>query len=229
MEPAAKALATLRLGMSNDRPADCWKKIGTWGDRSCPELKPQVHCRNCPVYSAGAARLLDAEVLPAELAQRAERYATPKAVERTGTITVVVFRLGDEWLALPAAVWREVSPPRAIHSLPHRRDQVVQGVVNIRGELLVCVSLADALGVTATGPAATPRFAVVQRGSDRFVFRAEEIAGLHRYDPAELSPAPATLARTQIACIRGMIPWENRAVGLLDEERVFQMLNRSLA
>ena len=207
----------------------CWKQIGTWGDRSCAELKRQLHCRNCPVYSAGAARLLEAEVSAAELAQRAEHYALPKIAERPGTIGVVIFRVGAEWLALPATVWREVGAPRPIHSLPHRRDQVVRGVVNIRGELLVCVALGTALGVAEAAPASAPRLAVVQRGGERFVFAADEIAGLHRYDPAELTPAPGTLARTQAACTRGMIAWENRAVGLLDEDRVFQTLNRSLA
>ena len=34
---------------------DCWNRIGVRGDGSCPELKQYVHCRNCPVYSAGAA------------------------------------------------------------------------------------------------------------------------------------------------------------------------------
>ncbi len=229
MDPSSKSSAPLRVRSSDNRPADCWKKIGTWGDRTCPELVPHVHCRNCPVYSAGAARLLDAEVSEAELAQRAAHYGAPKIAERAGTITVVVFRLGDEWLALPAAVWREVSPLRPVHSLPHRRDPVVTGVVNIRGELLVCVSLAAALGVAVTGAAAGVRLAVVQRGPDRFVFPAEEIAGLHRYDPAELTPVPATLVRTQAVCIRGMMLWEGRAVGLLDDARVFQTLNRSLA
>jgi len=32
----------------------CWTTIGVRGDASCPELKQHVHCRNCPVYSAGA-------------------------------------------------------------------------------------------------------------------------------------------------------------------------------
>ena len=43
---------------------DCWNKIGVRGDGSCPELERHAHCRNCPVYSAAAAQLLDAE-LPA--------------------------------------------------------------------------------------------------------------------------------------------------------------------
>ena len=224
----SSSFAPLRLGENAGRPADCWKKIGTWGDRSCPELTVQLHCRNCPVYSAGAARLLDAEISTAEMAHRAEHYAVPKIAERAGTVAVIVFRLGEEWLALPAMLWREAGAPRPIHSLPHRRDQVVTGIVNIRGELLVCVSLAAALGSSAATVSAPPRLAVVQRGSDRFAFPSDEIFGLHRYDPAELIPVPATLARAQALCLRGMIAWEGRAVGLLDEERLFQTLNRSL-
>lgn len=209
--------------------ADCWKRTGTWGDRSCDKLETQVHCRNCDVYSAGAARLLDAEIDAHELARRAEHYAAPKIAERAGTTGVMIFRLGDEWLALPSSVWREVATPRPIHSLPHRRDEIVHGVVNIRGELLVCVSLGAALGVSGATPATAPRLAVVQRGGERFVFPADQIAGLHNYDPSALAPVPATLARAQAVCTRGMIRWENRAVGLLDDERVFQTLNRSLA
>ena len=181
------------------------------------------------MYSEGAARLLEAEISPDELTRRAEHYAAPKVEERAGTIAVVIFRIDGEWLALPAAIWREVGPPRPIHSLPHRRDQVVLGVVNIRGELLVCVSLAAALGVGAAAAREAPRLAVVQRGNERFAFPADEIAGLHRYDPAELTAVPATLARAQARCTRGMIGWQDKAVGLLDEERVFQTLHRSFA
>lgn len=211
------------------RAADCWKQTGTWGDRSCPELPPQVHCRNCAVYSAGAARLLDAELPATDLVTRAGHYAASKTVENERTLAVVVFRIGAEWLALPASVWREVVTLRPVHSLPHRRDPVVTGVVNIHGELLVCVSLAAALGAELLPAGSARRLAVVQHGAEPLVFLADEIAGLHRCDPAGLAPPPATLARAQLACLRGMIPWENRSAGLLDEDRMFQLLTRSLA
>ena len=214
--------------ISVTRPADCWKRIGVWGDRSCPELKPHLHCRKCPVYSAGAARLLDAEVSEGEIASRAQHYALPKVEERLGTQGIVVFRLGAEWLALSATVWREVASQRPIHSLPNRRDQVVTGVVNIRGELLVCVSLATALGVAPGPKAVSPRLAVIQRGADRFVFPTSEIAGLYRHSAEDVTPAPPTLARAPAACTRGMLTLDNRSVGVLDEDRVFQTLNRSL-
>lgn len=207
---------------------DCWKRIGIWGDRSCPELATHIHCRNCPVYSDNAARLLDAPVSDTYLATNARHYAQAKTQARPGAHSVVIFRLATEWLALPTVVFREIATPRPIHSLPHRADRVVTGVANIRGELLVCVSLATTLGLAAE-PIAGSRLVVLSRDSHRFVFPADEIAGLHRYDPPDLSPVPATLAHTQAVYTRGLLTWQDRPVGVLDDQLLFHTLNRSLA
>jgi chemotaxis-related protein WspD len=208
---------------------DCWKRIGTWGDRSCPELKTYLHCRNCPVYSVGASRLLDVEVSEAYLAGHARHYAAAKRESRHGVRSVVIFRLAGEWLALPTSVFREVAPLRPVHSLPHRQDRVVTGLVNIRGELLICVSLAAILDL-AVAPATerTARLAVVSRDGDRFVFQADEIAGLHRYDDADLGPVPATLIHSQSTYTRGMLSWREHPVGLLDDQLLFYTLSRTL-
>ena len=209
---------------------DCWKRVGIWGDRSCPELKVHLHCRNCPVYSAGATRLLNAEVSEAYMAGHARHYAEAKRALRHGANSAVVFRLASEWFALATAVFREIAPLRPVHSLPHRRDRIVTGLVNIRGELLVGVSLAAALGLAAeTGSDRTARLAVVLREGDRFVFAADEIAGIHRFDDVEVGPVPATLAHAQAPYTRGMLTWRDRPVGLLDDQLLFYTLNRTLA
>jgi chemotaxis-related protein WspD len=208
----------------------CWKRIGTWGDRSCPELKTYLHCRNCPVYSAGAAQLLNAEVSDAYLAAHAQHYAEAKRESRHGARSVVIFRVTGEWFALATTVFREVSPLRPVHSLPNRRDRLVTGLVNIRGELLVCVSLPAALGLPGeTGKDRTARLAVVSREGDRFVFTADEVAGIHRFDDAELGPVPATLSHALTTYSRGMLSWRERPVGVLDDQLLFYTLNRSLA
>jgi chemotaxis-related protein WspD len=216
--------------MNNGNTTTCWKSIGTWGDRSCPELKPHVHCRNCPVYAAGAAKLLDVEVSADYLAEQTHRYAQRKELARPGEHSVVIFRLAGEWLALSTSVFSEVASQRRVHSLPHRRDRAVLGVVNIRGELLVCVSVATALGVTdASGTGPDTRLAVINRDGDRFVFPADEIAGLHRFDNAQLAPVPATLAHAQAKYTRGILPWQGHSVGVLDDQLLFYTLNHSLA
>ena len=209
----------------------CWKRVGIWGDRSCPELPGHGHCRNCPVYAAGAARLLDAEVSAEYLAAGARHYSQAKTETRAAARSAMVFRVAGEWLALPTGVFQEIAPPRPVHSLPHRRDALVAGLVNIRGELLVCVSLPAALGLAAPGGPvpATARLAVVGRGADRFVFAADEIAGILRHDDQALAPVPATLAHAQASHTRGLLQWRGRPAGLLDEGLLFHTLNRGLA
>src|SRR5580658_8237967 len=121
--------------------SDCWNKIGVRGDSSCPELQQYFHCRNCPVYSSAAVQLLDAP-LPPDYRSRAAlaiaRSTTPVAFD---THSAAIFRLRSEWLALPTAVLKEIVSLRPIHSMPHRRDGMLLGLANIRGELLPCFSL----------------------------------------------------------------------------------------
>lgn len=209
----------------------CWKHIGTWGDRSCPELPKHGHCRNCPVYSAGAMRLLDTATSPEYLAVGAQRYAQPKTETRGTTQSAVVFRVAGEWLALATAVFQQIAPLRPVHSLPHRRGAIVSGVVNIRGELLVCVSVSAALGITALPEAKLPptaRHVVIGAGPDRLVFAADEIAGLHRYAAADVAPVPATLAHAQAVHTRGFLTSEKRPVALLDDGLLLHTFNRGL-
>lgn len=226
-----KTAAPLAAAPAAEALDACWKRIGTWGDRTCPELAEHRHCRNCPVYAAGAARLLDAEAPPAYLAAGAARYAQPKTETRAGSKSAVVFRVAGEWLALSTAVFQEIAPVRPVHSLPHRRDAIVSGLVNVRGELLICMSLPAALNLAAADGKLPPtaRHAVVGRGPARFVFIADEIAGTHRYDPKEIAPVPATLAHARAIHTLGFLTWQARPVGLLDDGLLFHTFNRSLA
>ena len=69
---------------------------------------------------------------------------------------------------------------------------------------------------------------VVGAGADRLVFAADEISGLHRYDPADIAPVPATLAHAQAVHTRGFLTCEKRPVALLDHGLLFHTFNRGL-
>jgi len=149
--------------------------------------------------------------------------------------TIMVFRLGEEWLALPAGIFHDVVEPRTIHSLPHRRDAVVLGLVNIRGELLVCVSLHELLHVGKDGPArsvradAARRLVVIGRKERRLVFPADEVHGLRRHDHGATLAVPATIGMAASTFTTAMLAWDERTIACLDETMVLDMLDRSLA
>jgi chemotaxis-related protein WspD len=215
---------------------DCWNRIGVRGDKSCVELKQHLHCRNCPVYSASARTLLDAP-LPADYSNAWTRhFAQPSQLGQAAPHSVVVFRLGTEWLALPTALCSEVADTRTIHSLPHRRNGAVLGIANVRGELLVCLSLAAILGLDVSRPpeqdrhaAAVQRLLVFRRGAAAVVFPVDEVHSVHRHGSPELTEVPATVSKAQATYTRAILSWRDRAVGVLDEQLLFYTVDRSFA
>lgn len=171
---------------------DCWRTIGVQGNGTCAELDKFVHCRNCPVFSSAALQLLDRPLWPEYLQERTRHYAEGRRPAAPVRLSMLVFRLGAEWLALPTVACEEIVERRFIHSLPHRRNGIVLGLVNVRGELVVCVSLARLLGQASAdavaakaGPAEAQPFWGGTRGSG---------AGLAPREGVATSSSPVVLA-----------------------------------
>ena len=208
---------------------DCWNSIGVHGDKSCIELKQHFHCRNCPVYSASARRLLDVPVPSDYTDGWTQHFARPSALTQTEPHSAILFRLGDEWLALPTASCSEVADMRTIHSLPHRRNGAVLGIANVRGELLVCLSLAALLGLSVNRDLKSQRLLVFRRGAAAAVFAVDEVHSVHRYGAPQLTEVPATVSKAQATYTKAMLSWRERSVGVLDEQLLFYSVDRSLA
>jgi chemotaxis-related protein WspD len=211
--------------------ADCWNQIGVAGDGTCAELPRVVHCRNCPVYSAAGTMLLDRVPPPDYRRDLTEHFSRDKKRPTQGRHSVVIFRLGTEWLALPTGTFQEISERRTIHSLPDRRHGVLLGLINIRGELLLCVSLARLLGINVSEIAERPpflhnRLVLAEWQGDVFIFPVDEIREIHRYQSEELKPIPATAGKPSFAA--GLLAWQDKMVGCLDAELLFSTLNRNL-
>jgi chemotaxis-related protein WspD len=114
-----------------------------------------------------------------------------------------------------------------------RSSDVFKGIVNVNGELLLCVDLAFLLGITGKEGGAVDRkiyrrLVVVSRDSQRFAFPADEVFGVHRFPLALLQELPATVSRSIRALTAGILPWQEKTVGLLEEEKLFAALSRSL-
>jgi chemotaxis-related protein WspD len=213
---------------------DCWNTIGVRGDSSCKELVQHVHCRNCPVYSKAAAHLLDREPPADYIAHWTEQARQGKGAAQQAAVSVLIFRVRSERLALPTSALTEIASLRSIHSIPHRRGGAVLGLANIRGELLMCVSLHQLLGVRESQEGEQPehaaaRLLVIQREGMRAVCPVDEVHGIERILERDLGPVPATVKGADAAYTRALITWRTHTVGLLDEQVLFQGVHRSVA
>ena len=215
--------------MSPVVPVDqCWNRVGVHGDGTCPELATHAHCRNCPVFAQAGALLLDRAPEPGQREAWAAESARVGASKKDKTdAAAFVFRLGGEWLALPASWIDEAAAPRFVHSVPHRRGGTLAGLVNVDGELVPCVELGRVLGVSPAGSGTKPaarRLLVAGRGASRLAFETDETHGLLRYASAGTRPAPSRPAH-----VRALITHGENSVGLLDPETLWPALERGLA
>jgi chemotaxis-related protein WspD len=216
---------------------DCWNRVGVRGDRSCPELVEHTHCRNCPTYATAAARLLDGPVSELQVERATAQFAEPRARRVAASASVVAFRIGAEWLALPTRLFDEAAEVRPVHLLPHRRGGPGAGLVSVRGDLVPHVSLAGLLEIEAGAPASgdadargrTPRLLILSSPQGRIAITVDEVAGVHRYDETELRPVPDTLSRTLASHTAAMLHRDERTIGCLDPDRVLAALSSALA
>ncbi|KIH85183.1 Chemotaxis signal transduction protein [Pseudomonas batumici] len=209
---------------------DCWNRIGIHGDKSCPLLAEHVHCRNCAVYSAAATRLLDRYSLQQE---RPEQTAAIDAGSDVVTRSLLMFRLGEEWLGLVTRCLVEVAPLQPIHSLPHQRSRALLGVANVRGALVACLSLVELLGLEASGPVTPggrvmPRMLIVGAQGGPVVLPVDEVDGIHAIDQRLLDSASAAGPQASARFTRGVLPFKGRSLRWLDEEQLLSAVTRSL-
>ena len=239
----------------------CWNFIGIEGDRSCPQLATYTHCRNCPVYSTAGRYLLERSIPEDYRHEWTQLVAKSRASENsqishtlptTQTLTVVIFRLQREWLALSAQIFKEMALPSVIHTLPHRSNQILRGLVSIRGELLLCISLSHLLNlevadtaVQTVSPVVYSRLVVLEKAGNTWVFAVDELYGVHRFHRDELQDAPKSLTQGTQTYTKGLFHWQppvsqiersasggsasrSHSVSYLDDELLFTTLARKV-
>jgi chemotaxis-related protein WspD len=211
--------------MTMDR---CWATIGTWGDGSCPVLATAVHCRNCDVFARAGRQLLDRVPPDDYLGQWTAVLAEARAEDGDRPRVAIVVSLGDAYYALPIAICREAMDLQPIRRIPHRSDAVVLGLVGVRGELHVCISL-FALGLDDSREPAHGKMVILERDGREWVAPVGEIHGVHRYGDRDIEPLPQTLSQSPHPYTVGLVRWGDRMVGVIDDELLMSALARRLA
>lgn len=196
----------------------CWREIGVFGDGSCVKLREHVHCRNCEVYvhAGGALFARSAEPLPADT------FAGPQALTRAEKRAgLLVFRLNDGHYALALSTILEVGNNRFARRLAHRYGGLLEGVVNVRGELHLMASLARLLALSeAPTPPATARLVVVGTATEPWVIRVDEVTGVVHLPHSALETPPSSMPTSLLPYIDAVAWVETRHVYLLNAERV---------
>jgi chemotaxis-related protein WspD len=218
-------------------PARCWSKIGVWGTElpRCPRLDEFIHCQNCDVFHAASLTAYERAIPDDYRLEWTEVLAGNKQAIVTDARTVVVFRLGDEWVAISTGLCKEISRMMRIHRLPHNKSHVLKGVVNNGGEIRICFSLGNLLGIAKAEQifgddfhAVYARMIVMDVAGRNYVFPVSEIKGLLQYREVDLGPLPETISASSASYMNGVIKWGDTVIGCLDEAILTAQLERSI-
>ena len=216
-------------------PERCWQSIGVWGDHSCDRLGEVIHCQNCHVYTVNGRKLFERPAPSDYLEEWSRILATEREEIHQERKSIVTFRTGDEWFGLITASFMEVHHFRSIHRIPHCSNPALLGLTNIRGSLLLCISLRPLLSQNTANQheewkrsTQETRLAVVERDGKQWVCKMDEIDGIHQYSESQLKAPPVNIAKASQTFTRGLIFTEEKTISLLDEELLFHYFKNQL-
>ncbi len=223
------------VSMPDSRPDirnACFKRIGIYGDSTCPKLPELAHCRVCPEFYRAGKSLFERPAPEEWLEEWTDDLAEAKEIESPGAQVTVVFRSGQEWLALNAPCFIRIMNPRSIHTVPFRTGKTFLGLANVDGELIPCVSLPHLMGLTEVpetqGMGMFRRMVMVAKDGDRFAFTVDEVLEVRKLTPEEIRETPSTVSRSAATLTTGVFLIGGKNVGLLDEGKFFTSLRGSM-
>ncbi len=149
--------------------------------------------------------------------------------------SILLFRLHSEWFGLSTSFFNQICEKKPIHIIPHKQNPILKGLVNIGGQMRLCVDLKNLFEIKEDKKMPPPqsaiiynRMIVIENGGQLFVFPVDEAYGIYQFDMGALENVPVNVAKSSTNYLRGVLTWKEKSVGFLDEELLFYSLKRSL-
>lgn len=214
----------------------CWDKLGVFGEGTCNLLDEFYHCKNCPVYASGGRYLLEREIAPEMISEWSRLISLPKEIESGDKVSLVIFRIGEEWLGINTNIFQEAAVSKYVHFVPSRTNDYFIGIINVNGELLRCISLAKFLNLPPVmldseniKTKVFKNLLVIFDEFSRIAFPVDEYLGVASLSQSIMSEPPQTVVKHEHSVSRQIFSFKNRNVALIDEKKLFNSINRKIA
>jgi chemotaxis-related protein WspD len=182
-----------------------------------------------------ALRLLERTPDPDYLDSWTELLGRPKKTPDKSGVSVIVFRLGNDWLAIETHVFSEVLSYKNIHRIPHRTNATLMGLVNYQGTLKLCLNMHHFLSIVEEDDenikklqGKFQRMVSIEHNHEQWIFPVDEVHGIFRVDHDQIKKPPVNLSKSKVNYLRGMIEWHGKHVAYIDYELLFYGLRRNV-
>lgn len=170
-------------------------------------------------------RLFDRAIPDDYIDEWTKRVAMPKVQKAADSKSVLIVRIAAEWFGLDSIFIDELTDIARIHRVPHRRNGIVTGIINVRGQLVICVSLSQLLQL---GDHESPyrRLVVVKNEQVRLGIPVHEVFGTYRYEAHHVQEIGSP--RSDGRYTSGIIEVSDKRVACLDTAALMAALRNSI-
>lgn len=147
--------------------------------------------------------------------------------EVAGANQILTFHLAGNLYGIPLTYIQEISAQTELNRMPHM-PKSVEGLLNLRGEVLPVVDLRLRLGLTGE-PALAPKILIVKIPGGGVGLKVDAVDSVMEAPAARISPPSPMLEGQEGAWIHGFLVTGERVIALLDPVQAGSVHHRRTA
>ncbi|QOR68360.1 chemotaxis protein CheV [Cytobacillus suaedae] len=141
----------------------------------------------------------------------------------TNELEIVEFSIGANKFGINVIKVKEIMNPVAITKIPHSHKNV-EGIIELRGEVLPVVNVATALGFEQSADPSLDKFIVTEFNKQKIVFHVHQVTQIHRISWDKIEK-PSTVYQGLQSHITGVIKLNGEVLLLIDFEKIVVDIN----
>lgn len=141
----------------------------------------------------------------------------------TNELEVVEFGIGKNRFGINVIKVKEILNPIPVTQIPHSHSSV-EGIIEIRGEVVPVVDVAHALGFPASETPEFDKFILAELNQTRIVFHVHKVTQIHRISWEDIEK-PKKMYQGLDTQITGVIKMDGEMLLLIDFEKIVADIN----
>lgn len=141
----------------------------------------------------------------------------------TNELEIVEFSIGKNKFGINVIKVKEIINPVAITQIPHAHPNV-EGIIELRGEVLPVVDVAAALGFPKSPNPEQDKFIVAEFNKQKVVFHVHTVTQIHRISWDQIEK-PSDMYQGADSQVIGVIKMNGEMILLLDFEKIVVEIN----
>ncbi len=144
---------------------------------------------------------------------------TQETATGRGMVELATFYVGEALCGMDLLNIQEINKLMEMTSVPQAPEYVL-GILNLRGQIITVIDMADKLGLPSTPKNSSSRNIIVNSKDEYIGFLVSQISDVEKAHWDKVEPPPANIGGVQGNFFKGVFKTKKRLIGILDVEKV---------